>query len=201
MAKITSKQQEILEFINEYTLDRGYPPTVREIGQAVQLSSSASVHAQLNKLEDKGLIKKNATASRAITIVKEEKKDTVYVPLVGVVTAGNPIEAIESVTDYFPIPASMSKSNDLLFMLTVSGNSMKNAGIFDHDQILVKKVDTANNGEIVVALTETNEATVKRFFKEDDYIRLQPENEEYEPIMSKDIKVIGKVVGLYRKMS
>jgi len=201
MKKITDKQQQILDFIDEFISDKGYPPTVREIGKAVQLSSSASVHAQLNKLETKGYIKKDPTSSRALSIVKNGEADYVNVPIVGLVTAGNPIEAIENVTDYFPVPSSIIRNNNLVFILEVSGDSMKNAGILNHDKIIVSKTEIASNGEIVVALNDNNEATVKRYFKEKDHIRLQPENEDFQPIILTNIKIVGKVIGLFRDMN
>ncbi len=201
MNKITRKQKEILEFIDEFIIDKGYPPTVREICKGVDLSSTASVHSQLNKLKEKGYLKKDDDTSRALSVVKGNKSQFMTVPMVGLVTAGNPIEAIEHVTDYFPIPKSLVKKNDVVFALEISGNSMKNAGILDHDTIIVKKSRVANNGEIVIALTEDNEATVKRFYKEKDHFRLQPENEEYEPIILNKVKIIGKVIGVFRDLS
>ncbi|QVK19369.1 transcriptional repressor LexA [Mycoplasmatota bacterium] len=201
MKTISPKQQEILNFIDEFITDRGYPPTVREIGKAVHLSSSASVHSQLNKLEAKGYIKKDATTSRAINIVKEDKNQFISIPMVGLVTAGNPIEAIENVTDYFPVPSNLIKGNEVVFGLEISGNSMKNAGILDHDKVIIRKTDVASNGEIVVALTNNNEATVKRFYKEKDHFRLQPENDDFEPIILNDVKIIGKVIGVFRDLS
>jgi repressor LexA len=202
MKEITKKEANILEFISEFIEDKGYPPTVREIGKACDMKSSSTVHSYLHKLEQKGLIKKDATSSRAISVVKpqieQNQNPYIDVPVVGLVTAGNPIEAIEHVSEYFPIPASMVKTNDTVFMLTVSGDSMKNVGIHDHDRIIVRQTNVAHNNEIIVALTEDNEATVKRFFKEADHIRLQPENDDYEPIILKDVKIIGKVIGLYR---
>ncbi len=201
MIKKTDKQKEILNFIDEFISDKGYPPTVREIGKAVHLSSSASVHSQLNKLEAKGFIKKDATASRAISIVRDEKDNHTNIPMVGLVTAGNPIEAIENVSDYFPIPSSLIKSNDVVFGLEVSGHSMKNAGILDHDMIIVRKTSTASNGDIVVALTDNNEATVKRFYKEQNHFRLQPENDDFQPIILNHIKIVGKVIGVFRNLS
>jgi repressor LexA len=199
MKDITKKEALILEFISEFIDDKGYPPTVREIGKACGMKSSSTVHSYLHKLEQKGLIKKDATQSRAITVVKPDIVNPyIDIPVVGLVTAGNPIEAIEHVSEFFPIPASMVKTNDTVFMLTVSGDSMKNAGIHDHDRIIVRQTNIAHNNEIIVALTEDNEATVKRFFKEADHIRLQPENDDYEPIILKDVQIVGKVIGLYR---
>jgi len=201
MKEITSKQKEILKFIDEFIMDRGYPPTVREIGKAVNLSSTASVHSQLINLETKGYIKKDASITRAINVVKEEKNSFISIPMVGLVTAGNPIEAIEHVTDFFPIPSYLIKSNEVIFGLEISGDSMKNAGILDHDTIIVKKSNVASNGDIVVALTENNEATVKRFYKEKNYFRLQPENDDFMPIILNDVKIIGKVIGVFRDLS
>ncbi|HEY8364688.1 MAG TPA: transcriptional repressor LexA [Haloplasmataceae bacterium] len=201
MQKLTPKQQEILNFIEDFIENNGYPPSVREIGKGVNLSSSSSVYSQLNNLEAKGYIKKNAETSRAIILTKEIKKSFLSVPMVGLVTAGNPIEAIENVSDYFPIPSSLASTSDTVFALKVSGDSMKNAGILDNDTIIVKKTDVANNGEIVVALTDDNEATVKRFYKEHNHYRLQPENDAYEPIILKSVKIIGKVIGVFRDLS
>ncbi len=201
MKKISPKQIEILGFIDEFITDKGYPPTVREIGKGVGFSSSASVHAQLNKLEEKGLIKRDAITSRGITLVKHQSNNFINIPMVGLVTAGNPIEAIEDVTQYFPIPTNLVKSNDIIFALEVSGTSMKNAGILDRDTVIVRKSDVANNGDIIIAMTEDNEATVKRFYKEKDYFRLQPENEEFDPIILKDVKIVGKVIGVFRDLS
>lgn len=202
MRDITAKQQAILDFINQFIEDKGYPPTVREIGKACGMKSSSSVHAQLANLERKGLIKKDPSQSRSISLVKPEESviPFVQVPLVGRVTAGNPIEAIENVSEYFSIPQSMIKTHDPVFMLTVTGDSMKNAGIFDNDLIIVRQTSVANNHDIVVALTPDNEATVKRFYKEKDYIRLQPENEAYQPIILKDVSIIGKVIGVFREI-
>lgn len=201
MKKISPKQIEILGFIDEFITDKGYPPTVREIGRGVGFSSSASVHSQLNKLEGKGLIKRDAITSRGITLVKQDKNNFINIPMVGLVTAGNPIEAIEDVTQFFPIPTHLVKSNDIIFALEVAGTSMKNAGILDKDTIIVRKSDVASNGEIIIAMTEDNEVTVKRFYKEKDYFRLQPENDDFDPIILKDVKIIGKVIGVFRDLS
>jgi repressor LexA len=199
MKDLKPKQQEILDYINNYLEDYGYPPTVREIGKAVQLKSSSSVHSQLNKLEELGHIRKSATASRAISVVSS-RQNIIDVPVLGMVTAGNPIEAIESVSHFFPIPATTVKASDTLFMLTVKGDSMVKAAILEGDYILVKKTDVCDNGEIVVAMTDDNEVTVKRFFKEKDYFRLQPENDDYDPIILKDVTIVGKVIGVYRDL-
>lgn len=199
MKKLTPKQKEILKFIEDFIETHSYPPTVREIGQGVNLTSSSSVYAQLNKLETKGYIKKNAVKSRGISLVKN--KNYITIPMVGLVTAGNPLEAIEDVSEYFPIPSHLVQGGDTVFALEVSGDSMKNAGILDKDVIIVRKTNVANNGEIVVAMTEDNEATVKRFYKEKGYIKLQPENEAYDPIILKNVNIIGKVIGVFRDLS
>ncbi len=201
MKKLTPKQKQILDFIEEFVENKGYPPSVREIGKAVDLASSSSVYSQLNNLMEKGYIRKDSTTSRGISIIKEDKNQFTSIPMVGLVTAGNPIEAIENVTDYFPIPNNLVNRGEVVFALKVSGDSMKNAGILDHDTIIVKKTDVASNGEIVVAMTEDDEATVKRFYKEKNYYRLQPENEDFEPIILNQVKIIGKVIGVFRDLS
>jgi len=199
--KLTKKQQEILSYLKEYIENNGFPPSVREIGKAVGLSSTSSVHSQLNNLEHKGYIRKSAETSRGISLIIDEKPQYITIPMVGLVTAGNPIEAIENVTEYFPIPNYLVHKDDVVFALKVSGDSMKNAGILDQDTIIVRKSDVAHNGEIVVALTDDNEATVKRFYKEKDYFRLQPENEAYDPIIVKNVRIVGKVIGVFRDLS
>lgn len=202
MKPLTERQKRILEFITRFIDENGFPPTVREIGRACGMRSSSSVHGQLQKLEQMGYIKKNSAQSRAITVVldDEEKDRTVHVPMVGLVTAGNPIEAIEEVTEYFPLPQSLVQGRDTVFMLTVSGDSMKNAGILDGDHIIVEKTNAVKNNDIVVALIDNHEATVKRFFKEKDHVRLVPENEAYDPIILKDVAIIGRVIGVYREL-
>ena len=201
MKPLTDRKKRILEFITRLIDENGFPPTVREIGRACGMRSSSSVHGQLQKLEQMGYIKKNSAQSRAITVVldDEEKDRTVHVPMVGLVTAGNPIEAIEEVTEYFP-PQSLVQGRDTVFMLTVSGDSMKNAGILDGDHIIVEKTNAVKNNDIVVALIDNHEATVKRFFKEKDHVRLVPENEAYDPIILKDVAIIGRVIGVYREL-
>lgn len=197
---ITDRQKAILDYIKKEIKTRGYPPAVREIGDAVGLSSSSTVHSHLNQLENKGYIKRDPTKPRAIEVVDfylYPKKEMVNVPVLGRVTAGEPILAYENYDDSFPLPLEFVKSDDV-FMLTIKGDSMINAGILDGDMVIVKKENTARNGEIVVALLE-DEATVKRFFKEADHIRLQPENEDYTPIITRDVSILGKVIGLVRK--
>lgn len=213
MKPITKRQQAILDFIKAEIDKRGYPPSVREIGIAVGLSTTASVHNQLNQLEKKGFIRKDKSTTRGIVILTPDEatisqqpsnvielKSIVNVPIIGKVTAGSPIEAIENPDDFFPLPTHLIPANQQVFMLNVQGDSMINAGIHDGDQIIVQQQKDASNGDIVVAMLDEHEVTVKRFFKESDYIRLQPENDLLEPIIAKDVMVIGKVIGLFRTM-
>ncbi|BES65308.1 transcriptional repressor LexA [Gottschalkiaceae bacterium SANA] len=201
---LSNKQLNILNYIKQSLMDRGYPPAVREICTAVGLKSPSTVHAHLSSLEKKGYIRKDPTKPRAIEILDRDdfsfatKREVINVPVVGKVTAGAPILAIENVEDSFPVPADFI-GNKQCFMLTVRGDSMIDAGIHDGDYILVSQQKTANDGEIIVALLD-DEATVKRFFKEKDRIRLQPENDLYQPIYSSDALVIGKVVGVFRQL-
>ena len=199
--RITDKQKEILEFIKACILKKGYPPTVREICEKVQLKSTSSVHSHLEQLEKNGYIHRDPTKPRAIEIVDDtfnlSRRELVNVPLIGTVAAGAPILADENVENYFPIPAEFMP-NSQTFMLNVKGESMINAGILDGDQILVQQQSTAENGDIVVALIDDS-ATVKTFYKEDGYYRLQPENDTMEPIIVKDdLKILGKVIGVFR---
>lgn len=196
----SNKQSEIYEFIKQQVSLKGYPPSVREICEAVNLSSTSTVHGHLSRLEKKGLIRRDPTKPRAIEILMESpiKKEMVDIPIVGKITAGEPILAQESIEDFFTLPLNFVKSTAELYMLKVSGESMIDAGIFDGDLAIIEKTSTASNGDIVVALIE-NEATIKRFFKEDGYIRLQPENSSMTPILVKDCKILGKLAGLYRK--
>ncbi|RID86925.1 transcriptional repressor LexA [Peribacillus asahii] len=204
MTKLSKRQQDILNFIKEEVQKKGYPPSVREIGEAVGLASSSTVHGHLSRLESKGLIRRDATKPRAIEILDLDKdshipqSNVINVPLLGKVTAGLPITAIENIEEYFPLPANMAPHDEQVFMLEIMGESMIEAGILDGDYVIVKQQKTANNGDIVVAMTEENEATVKRFFKEESYIRLQPENSTMEPILLHDVTILGKVIGLYR---
>src|SRR5699024_8965424 len=172
---------------------------------AVDLASSSTVHGHLERLEDKGYIRRDPTKPRAIEILdigmEDVIKDTArYTPVIGKVTAGAPITAIQNIEEYVPVPSSISKPDDQLFILIIEGDSMKNVGILDGDKVIVKQQSIANNGDIVVAMTEEDEATVKRFFKEEDHIRLQPENEALEPIILHSVTILGKVVGLYRNI-
>lgn len=211
-AETTRKEKAILKFIEDQVLDKGYPPSVREIGKAIGLSSTATVHAYLEKLEKHGFIKKEDKKGRTLKVIKGSdgnpirktsknfytQKEMVDVPIIGKITAGQPILAVENVTDTFPIPIDFV-GNSESFMLTVRGESMIEAGILDGDYILVKKQNDARNGEIVVALIG-EEATVKTFYKEKDHIRLQPENHTMDPIIVPDCQILGKVAGVFRKM-
>ncbi|WP_159151394.1 transcriptional repressor LexA [Enterococcus gallinarum] len=205
LAKRTENRQiEILKFIHTRVNEKGYPPTVREIGEAVQLSSTSTVHGHLSRLEKKGLILRDPTKPRAIELTSSglEKIDVQpnSIPMLGVVTAGEPILAVEDASDFFPIPPDLANSTGSLFMLTIRGESMINAGILDGDQVIVRKQQSAQNGDIVIAMTDEDEATCKRFFKEQDHIRLQPENDYLEPIILPDVTILGLVVGLYRHL-
>ncbi len=198
--KITAKQREILEYIKNEIVNKGYPPAVREICDAVRLKSTSSVHSHLESLEKNGYIRRDPTKPRAIEIMDEHfnmaRREVVNVPVIGNVAAGQPMLAVENIESYFPIPAEMMPNQET-FMLNVKGESMINAGIFDGDKVLVQKQPVARNGEIVVALVEDS-ATVKTFYKEDGYIRLQPENDAMEPIILPDCKILGKVFGVFR---
>lgn len=204
MTKLTKRQQEILNFIKDEVRKKGYPPSVREIGEAVGLASSSTVHGHLARLEAKGLIRRDPTKPRAIEILEEEiadhipKSNVINVPVIGKVTAGLPITAVENVEEYFPLPDRFASNDDNVFMLEIMGDSMIEAGILDGDYVIVRQQSTANNGDIVVAMTVDEEATVKRFFKEKDYIRLQPENSTMEPIILRNVSILGKVIGVYR---
>jgi repressor LexA len=205
LAKRTENRQiEILKFIHTRVTEKGYPPTVREIGEAVQLSSTSTVHGHLSRLEKKGLILRDPTKPRAIELTSSglEKIDVqpASIPMLGVVTAGEPILAVEDASDFFPIPPDIANSTGSLFMLTIRGESMINAGILDGDQVIVRKQQSAQNGDIVIAMTDEDEATCKRFYKEKNYIRLQPENDYLEPIILPDVTILGLVVGLYRHL-
>lgn len=196
------KQLEILQYIYDTVEKRSIPPTVREICSAVGLSSTSTVHGHLARLERKGWLVKDATKPRALEITREGKKELGIkpkeIPVIGVVTAGQPILAVEDIDDYFPLPPDLKNDAGELFMLKVHGESMINAGILNGDSVIVRKQSSANNGEIVVAMTEENEATVKRFYKEKDHYRLQPENDTMAPIILSKVTILGKVVSLYR---
>ena len=203
MEKLTSKQNQVLDYLKKFMAKKGYPPTVREIGSALSLSSPATVHAHLNTLADKGYIKKGNSKNRAIELLVKneyEVEDIVDVPLLGKVTAGNPIEAIEVPDEYFTLPTYLIPAHKEVFTLKVWGESMINAGIHDGDIVIVQKQQVANNGDIVVAMNEDNEVTLKTFYKENGYFRLQPENDTMAPIILDKVTIIGKAIGLYRKM-
>ncbi|MEK4565153.1 transcriptional repressor LexA [Alkalicoccobacillus gibsonii] len=206
MTKLSKRQEEILGFIKVEVRKKGYPPSVREIGEAVGLASSSTVHGHLSRLEKKGYIRRDPTKPRAIEVLDLEdivgasenpKRQASYAPIIGKVTAGLPITAIESIEDYLPLPEHMT-ADDNTYVLVIEGESMIEAGIYDGDMVIVRQQQTANNGDIIVAMTDENEATVKRFFKEKDRIRLQPENASMEPIILSSVTILGKVIGVFR---
>lgn len=204
LTKLSNRQRAILEYIKQEVKDKGYPPSVREIGEAVGLASSSTVHGHLERLEKKGLIRRDPTKPRAIEILDEDnvidfEMPVVHIPILGKVTAGQPITAVENVEDYFPLPASWTDT-DRTYMLVIQGDSMIEAGIHDGDYVMVRQQSTANNGDIVVAMNEDHEATVKRFYKEKDHFRLQPENSSMKPIILDEVTILGKVIGLYRSL-
>lgn len=207
MDDLTERQQQILSYIQKEVQAKGYPPSVREIGEAVGLSSSSSVHAQLEKLEQLGYLRRDPTKPRAIEVLTGSStspdldfipSNVLNVPIVGAVTAGMPILAEQNVDSYFPLPKDFTRSTEV-FMLRVKGDSMINAGIFDGDLVIVNREPNATDGDIVVALLG-EEATVKRFYKERQQVRLQPENERYQPIIATDVKILGRVIGLVRRI-
>lgn len=206
MSKISNRQQSILEFIKTEVKEKGYPPSVREIGEAVGLASSSTVHGHLDRLEKKGLIRRDPTKPRAIEILDQEPGEIPFplavskVPVVGKVTAGIPITATENIEEYFPLPTHFVGDNQV-FMLNVVGESMIEAGIHHGDYVIVRQQQTANNGEIVVAMTEDDEATVKTFYKEKDHIRLQPENATMAPLLLKRVTILGRVIGVFRDIT
>jgi len=198
--KISAKQREILEYLKSQIINRGYPPAVREICEAVKLKSTSSVHSHLETLEKNGYIRRDPSKPRAIEIMDDgfnlTRRELVNVPIVGTITAGQPILAVENVEGYFPVPTEYMP-NEETFMLKVKGESMINSGIFDGDKILVQRQNTASNGDIVVALLDDS-VTVKTFYKEDGYYRLQPENDTMDPIIVSELEILGKVIGLFR---
>ena len=203
---LTKRQQEIFDFIKKHSAKHGYPPTVRDIGKAIGLTSSSTVHAHLANLEKIGLLKRDPSKPRAIELLVDRAKkaaDAVVVgglPVVGQVAAGSPVLAEENIEEYVQVP-ELAGGDDGEFILAVNGDSMIKAGIHDGDHVVVHSQDTARNGDIVVALVGESEATVKRFFKESDHVRLQPENDSLEPIRSTEVKVLGKVVGVLRRVT
>ena len=203
MEKLTIKQNLVLDFLKKSIAEKGYPPTVREICKALDLSSPATVQVHLTTLENKGYIKRGNAKNRAIELLTNneyETKDSIEIPLLGKVTAGSPIEAIEMPDEFFTIPSYMVPKNKEVFALNVQGTSMIEAGIHDGDIVIVQKQNTARNGEMVVAMTEDNEVTLKTFYKEDGYFRLQPENSTMKPIILDKVNIVGKAIGLYRKL-
>ena len=203
--EIGKRQKEILDYIKKYTAEHGFPPAIREICKGVGLSSPATVFVHLKNLEKLGYIKTTSNKFRTIEVLCENEylqanEDVVKVPLLGKITAGSPITAIEQPNEFFDIPASLVPATATVFTLHVSGESMINAGIYDGDYVIVQKQNTAKNGEIVVAMTEENEATLKTFYKEKGHIRLQPENDTMDPIILNNCTILGKAIGLYRKI-
>ncbi len=202
---LTKRQNDILIFIKKYIATHGYPPTIREICDGVNLSSPATVFVHIKNLEKNGYIKSSNNKFRTLELLVdneylEKKEDIIKVPLLGKVTAGNPITAIETPNEYFDLPANLIPSNAEVFTLHVSGESMINAGIYNNDYVIIKRQNNAKNGEIVVAMTEENEVTLKRFYKEKDHIRLQPENDTMSPIILPNCTILGIAIGLYRKI-
>ena len=201
---LTKKQKEVLEFIKQFHADNKYPPSIRQICSAINLSSPATVHVHINHLVDKGFIKRSKEGNRALELLVENEYDTrgeevVNVPLLGKVTAGSPIEAIEMPDEFFSLPAYLIPKQKEVFTLKVDGESMINKGIFSDDIVIVERTATAKNGEMVVAMNDNNEVTLKTFYKEKDHFRLQPENDYMEPIILDSVTILGKAIGLYRK--
>lgn len=205
--RLSRRQEMILEFIQTMVREKGYPPSVREIGEAVGLASSSTVHAHLARLESAGYLRRDPTKPRAIELLQTPAATSgsrphgraVFAPVLGKVTAGQPITALEHVEEYFPLPHDWADGREL-YLLRVQGDSMVDAGILDGDLVIVQKQATARNGDIVVAMTDDGEATVKRFFKEKDHIRLQPENAAMEPLRYENVTILGKVIGVFRSL-
>lgn len=201
---LSTRQNEIITFIKKYTAKNNYPPSIREIASGVNLHSPATVHVHVKNLIEKGYLKRNNNNHKLLELLipnefEQINSDTVQIPLLGKVTAGNPIEAIENPDEYFPIPIQMLPQGKEVFTLRVSGESMINAGILDNDIVIIERNNTAKNGDIVVAMTEENEVTLKTFYKEENYFRLQPENDFMTPIILTNVTILGKAIGLYRK--
>lgn len=201
---LSTRQNEILTYIKKYTAKNNYPPSVREIAAGVNLRSPATVHVHIKNLIEKGYLRRNNNNHKLLELqipneFESITSDTIQIPLLGKVTAGNPIEAIENPDEYFPIPIQLIPQNKEIFTLRVSGESMINAGIYNNDIVIIERTNTAKNGEIVVAMTDENEVTLKRFYKEENYIRLQPENDFMNPIILNNVTILGTAIGLYRK--
>ena len=202
---ITKRQLEVLDFIKKYIVEHGFPPSIREICDALKLSSPATVHTHLNNLVKNGYLKKTNSKFRTLEVVGNNEydktsEDIIKVPLLGKITAGNPIEAIEQPSEFFPLPISLIPKKSEVFTLKVSGESMINAGIYDGDIVIIERKETAHNGEIVVAMNDNDEVTLKRFYKERNQIRLQPENDTMKPIYLPKCKILGIAIGLYRRL-
>lgn len=205
MEKLTKQQEKILKFIKQFIATKKFPPSIREIGEELNLTSSATIHVHLTNLINKGYIKKNSGKYRSLELMVENEfedinNDVIKVPLLGKITAGNPIDAIEMPNEFYPLPVSLVPNNAEVFTLNVSGESMIEAGIFDNDIVIVKKTNIAKNGDIVVAMNEDNEATLKTFYKESNHFRLQPENSSMAPIILTNVTILGVAIGLYRKL-
>ena len=205
MEILTKKQGEILDFIKVYVANHGYPPTVREIAKKLKVNSPATIHSHLNKLAEKKYIKKDDSKNRAIELLVDNEylnknESIVSIPLLGKIKAGLPIEAIQNPNDFFEVPSYLIPKNKEVYALNVSGDSMINIGIYDNDIVLIEKQNIARNGDIVVAMNDENEVTLKTFYKEKGYFRLQPENDTMEPIILNNVTILGKAIGLYRKL-
>lgn len=203
--ELTKRQEEVLNYIKKFIAEHGYPPAVREIGAGIGLNSPATVFVHVKNLEKLGCIRQSSNKFRTIELLVENEyleknEDVVKVPLLGKITAGSPITAIEQPDEFFDLPAALMPKSGEVFTLHVSGESMINRGIFDNDYVIVKRCQTAKNGDIVVAMTDKNEVTLKTFYKEKDHIRLQPENDTMEPLIFKNITILGTAIGLYRKI-
>ncbi len=203
--ELTKRQEEVLNYIKKFIAEHGYPPAVREIGAGIGLNSPATVFVHVKNLEKLGCIRQSSNKFRTIELLVENEyleknEDVVKVPLLGKITAGSPITAIEQPDEFFDLPAALMPKSGEVFTLHVSGESMINRGIFDNDYVIVKRCQTAKNGDIVVAMTDENEVTLKTFYKEKDHIRLQPENDTMEPLIFKNITILGTAIGLYRKI-
>lgn len=201
------RREQIYEYIREYIAQHGYPPSVREIGQAVGLKSASTVHGYMRQLEERGLLSREARLPRALGLPEEPNPgaeipsdDMIRLPLVGTVAAGVPILAEQNIEEVFTLPRNLVGTSDTTFMLRVRGDSMINIGIYEGDIVIVREQDTAENGEIIVALVDDESATVKRYFREADCIRLQPENDTMQPFYEKNVRILGKVIGVYRQL-